>query len=453
MKYTHLMLLLVPAFMLGSCKNMKEERLAYPVTAKVDTVDLYFGTEVPDPFRWLENDTSAETGAWVKAQNELTYAYLEKIPFRNKIKERLTELWDYPKQSTPFKRGERYFYFANDGIQNQDVLFTMTSLDAEPIVLLDPNTMSEDGTVALSDLEVSKDGKYLAYAIASAGSDWNEIQVMDIAAGAKLDDHIKWVKFSGIAWYKDGFYYSRYPEPGKGNELSGKNEFHKVYYHKLGTTQENDLLIYENKEFPQRLYNISVTEDESYLVLYEHESSTGNAFYVRKAADARAIFQPIVTSFDNINGVVDNIGDKLLVNTNVGAPRNRIVLVDPASPDPAAWTDIIPEKEEVLEGVSVYGGRIVANYMKDATSRVYIHSLDGTLERELVLPGLGSLGSLSGQKASDELFYSFTSFTFPSAIYRYDLATGEGSLFKEAGIDFDEEAYETRQVFYTSKDG
>ena len=453
MKNALFTLTLILAIVTSGCKKMKEERIEYPATAKVDTVDVYFGTEVPDPYRWLEDDNSAETEAWVTAQNTVTFAYLEKIPFRNKIKERLTELWNYPKQGAPFKKGSNYFYFANDGIQNQDVLYMIPSLDAEPVVLLDPNTMSDDGTVALSDLEVSKDGKYLAYSIAVAGSDWNEIHVMDIASKEKKSDLVRWVKFSGIAWYKDGFYYSGYAEPAQGSELTGKNEFHKVYYHRIGTSQEKDRLIYENPAYPQRLYNAGVTEDDSYLVLYEHESSTGNAFYVRKAAQDNATFTPMVTSFDNINAVIDNVGEKLLVNTNIGAPRNRVVLIDPASPAPESWIDVIPEKEEVLEGASVYGGRIVTTYMKDATSRVYVHSLEGEMQRELALPGLGSLGALTGQKATNEVFYSFTSFSTPNTIYRYDLETGESTMFKEAGIDFDSEAYETKQVFFSSKDG
>lgn len=436
-----------------SCKNQEEKGLEYPVTAKVDTVDTYFGVDVPDPYRWLEDDNAPETESWVKAQNEVTFAYLEEIPYRDQIKGRLTELWNYPKQGTPFKKGDNYFFFKNDGIQNQDVLYIMSSLDAEPEVLLDPNTLSEDGTVALSDLEISRDGKYLAYSIASGGSDWNEIHLMDIETREKLDDLIQWVKFSGISWEGEGFYYSRYPEPVEGSELTGKNEFHKVYYHKVGTAQDEDRLVYENSEYPQRLYGISLTEDEEHMILYEHESSTGNAFYYKKADDKEADFTPVVTNFDNINYVIDNIGEELVVMTDIDAPRKRVVLVDPANPSKENWKDFIPEKEEVLQGVKVLGNKIFASYMKDATSRVYIYGLDGSYEKELELPGLGSLGSLNGQRDSDEVFYSFTSFTFPSSIYRYDVSTGETELYRESEINFDPSGYETKQVFFKSKDG
>lgn len=452
MKKTSILLLTL-GILMTACKTDLKQGLEYPLTAKVDTVDDYFGVKVADPYRWLEDDNAPETEAWVKAQNDVTFGYLEEIPFRNQIRERLTELWDYPKQGTPFRKGERYFFFKNDGIQNQDVLFTMTSLDAEPEVLLDPNTFSEDGTVALSNLEVSNDGKYLAYAIATAGSDWNEIRVMDIESKELMPDLVQWVKFSGISWEKDGFYYSRYPAPVEGSELTGKNEFHRVYYHQLGSPQESDRLVFENPANPQRLYNVSVTEDEAHIILYEQESSSGNAFYYKKAEDKDGAFQAIITHFDNINGVIDHIDGKLLVLTNIGAPKKRLVLVDPAAPAIENWRDLIPEKEEVLQGVYLYGGHIFATYMKDATSRVYIYGMDGQYVKELNLPGLGSLGSLNGQRASDEVFFSFTSFTFPNAIYRYDIGSGETVLFKEAGIDFDSDAYETKQVFYTSKDG
>lgn len=452
MKKTSILLLTL-GILMTACKTDLKQGLEYPLTAKVDTVDDYFGVKVPDPYRWLEDDNAPETEAWVKAQNDVTFGYLENIPFRNQIRERLTELWDYPKQGTPFRKGERYFFFKNDGIQNQDVLFTMTSLDAEPEVLLDPNTFSEDGTVALSNLEVSNDGKYLAYAIATAGSDWNEIRVMDIESKELMPDLVQWVKFSGISWEKDGFYYSRYPAPVEGSELTGKNEFHRVYYHQLGSPQESDRLVFENPANPQRLYNVSVTEDEAHIILYEQESSSGNAFYYKSAEDKDGDFKAIVTHFDNINGVIDHIEGKLLVLTNIGAPKKRLVLVDPLAPAIENWIDLIPEKEEVLQGVYLYGGHIFATYMKDATSRVYIYGMDGQYVKELNLPGLGSLGSLNGQRASDEVFFSFTSFTFPNTIYRYDIGSGETVLFKEAGIDFDSDAYETKQVFFASKDG
>lgn len=437
--------------MINSCKE--PVKLNYPETRKTDQVDVYFGVEVPDPYRWLEDDNSAETAEWVKTQNEITFGYLEKIPFRSKIQERLTEIWDYPRYSSPFRAGKYYFFFKNDGMQNQSVLYIQEGLDGEPQVFLDPNTLSEDGTVALSGLSISNDDRWFAYSISKAGSDWNEIYVTEIETREKQPDQLNWIKFSGMAWHGEGFYYSRYDEPKAGEALSGKNEFHKVYYHKLGTDQSADILIYHNPKFPLRNYGASVTEDERFLILSESESTSGNALYVKDLTKKNADFVQLVEGFEKDYSVLDNIGDQLLVQTNFNAPRQQIVLIHPDKPQPENWTVVIPEKEEVLRGVSIVGGRLVAQYMQDATSRAYIYDFDGAFISEVKLPGIGTMSGMSGKKEDNTAFYTFTSFTFPATIFKFDVAANESMLYRASEIDFDANAYETKQVFYTSKDG
>ncbi|MCF8366265.1 MAG: prolyl oligopeptidase family serine peptidase [Bacteroidales bacterium] len=444
-------LLIVAGIMtLQSC--LQQERIHYPETKKGTVTDNYHGTEIADPYRWLENDTSAETEAWVKEQNILTDSLLNTIPFRNQIKERLTKIWDYPKYGVTFKKGERYFYFKNDGMQNQSVFYVQENLNAEPQVLLDPNKLSEDGTVALAGYNISKDGKYLAYSIARGGSDWNEIFVMEIEGRKMLNDHLKWIKFSGMSWQGDGFYYSRYDEP-KGSELSGKNEFHKVYFHKVGDMQNNDKLIFENKDFPLRNYYAATTEDERYLVLYVTESTTGNALYVKDLTKENAKFETLVDGFENDYAVVDDFNGKLLVRTNFEAPKYQVIEVDPENMNKSNWKTLLPEKEEVLESISLVGGKIVAEYMKDAYSQAFIYDLDGNKIADLNLPGIGTLSGFNGEKDENIAFYGFTSFTFPSTIYKYDIAANESEIYRDAKMNFDATKYETKQVFYESKDG
>ncbi|MBM3404959.1 MAG: S9 family peptidase [Bacteroidetes bacterium] len=442
---------LISLFALASCKQ--EIKVQYPVTQKVDQVDDYFGTSIADPYRWLENDTSAETAEWVKAQNQVTNDYLSQIPFRPKIKERLTKIWDYPRYGLPFREGKNYFFFKNTGMQNQAVLYVREGLEGEPRVLLDPNTLSEDGTVALADLAVSKDGKYLAYATASGGSDWNEIQVMEIETGKKYDDLLKWVKFSGISWQGDGFYYSRYDEPKKGSKLSGKNEYHKVYFHKIGTSQSADLLVYENRQYPLRNYGLGVSEDEKYLFLSESESTSGNALYFREADKKNAPFKLIAPGFENDYSVVDNIPAGFLMVTNFNAPKKKLVLVDPANPDAQNWKDILPEQADVLETVTIAGGKIIAEYQKDASSRAYIYDFDGKPDHELTLPGIGSLSGFSCKQEDTLAFYSFTSFIYPNTIFKYDIAKNASEIYFTPEIEFQPDQYEVKQVFYNSKDG
>jgi len=428
-------------------------KMEYPKTKKVEQFDNYFGTKVADPYRWLENDTSAETSAWVKAQNKVTFSYLDQIPFRADMKRRLTKIWNYAKYGIPFKEGKYYFFFKNDGMQNQSVLYIQEGLNGKPEVFIDPNTFSADGTISLNNVVASHDAKYMAYTLSTGGSDWNEIFVMDIASGKKLSDHLKWVKFSGIAWEKDGFYYSRYDEPKKGGVLSGKNQYHQVYYHKIGTAQEQDKLIYKNKDYPLRNYTAATTEDEKYLFLYETESTSGNALYIKDLSKAEDNFTLIAKGFDFDYNVVDNIGDKILILTNRNAPRNKLIQISFPYSDTTKWKNIIPEQKEVLQQVQIIGGKIFTEYMKDAYSKAYIYSLEGKLLSDMELPGIGTLAGINGKKNDNIAFYAYTSFTFPTTIYKYDMLKNKSEVFKKPDIDFVSADYETKQVFYESKDG
>jgi prolyl oligopeptidase len=452
MKMKKLIYLLIVAGIMMNQSCGQQDRINYPDTKKENITDDYHGTRISDPYRWLENDTSAETEAWVREQNKVTFGYLEKIPFRNQVKERLTKIWDYPKYSVTFKKGERYFYFKNDGMQNQSVLYMQENLEADPEVLLDPNQLSEDGTVALAGYNISKDGKYLAYAIARGGSDWNEIFVMETDSRKILDDHLEWVKFSGMSWEGNGFYYSRYDAP-KGSELSGKNEFHKVYYHKVGDDQSKDELIWENPEYPLRNYYCSTTEDEKFLILYETESTTGNALYIKDLTKKKSDFEPLVEGFDNDYAVVDDWNGKLLLRTNYEAPKYQLIEVDPANMNRENWKTLLPEQEEVLESISLVGGRIVATYMKDAYSQAFIYDMEGNKTGNLNLPGIGTMSGFNGEKDEQIAFYGFTSFTFPSTIYKYDIEKNESEIYRAPQLDFDAAKYETKQIFYKSKDG
>lgn len=452
MKNSSIILIISTVLIMSACTT-KQEKIIYPDTKKVDQVDDYFGTKVEDPYRWLEDDNSEETKQWVEAENKITFDYLAKIPFREQLREKLTKIWDYPKYSVTFKRKGHYFFFKNDGMQNQSVLYIQDSLYGEPEVLLDPNKFSEDGTVALGNLAISNDGKYLAYTTSTSGSDWNEAHVMDIGTKQKLDDLVKWIKFSGLSWRDDGFYYSRYDEPEEGTELSNKNEFHKVYYHKLGTTQDQDVLIYENKEYPQRNYNVDLTEDERFLMLYEMESSSGNALYVKDLSKENAEFVPIYSEFEKEIHVIDNIGDKLLVMTNIDAPKYQLVMIDPENPGQENWQIIIPEKEEVLESAKLAGGKLLVSYMKDASDKAFVYSTEGDFIAEVDLPGIGSIGGFSGRKDDNIAFYSFTSFLYPTTIFKYDIDNNTSEVFRAPEFDFNADDYITEQIFYESKDG
>ena len=430
------------------------QKIQYPKAKKVDTVDVYFGHKVADPYRWLEDDNAPETEAWVKAENKITFDYLNKIPFREALKKHLTKIWNYPKYRVPFKKGGRYFMFKNDGVQNQDVLYMMSDPQDEPEVLLDPNLFSVDGTVALADVSVSKDGKHLAYSISSGGSDWNEVHVMNIETRKTLSDRIQWVKFSGISWKDDGFFYSAYGAPDEEDVLSGQNRFHKVFYHRLGTPQADDKLIFDNPGKPLRNYYGYVTDDEQFLIVGETESTSGNALYVSKADDIDHLeFKKIANGFDYDYQVIGNVGDELYIQTNEHAPKGKIIRVDFNHSEWDQWMDIIPEKEDVLEGSGMVGGELYTQYLKDASNRAYFYTMDGTLIREFKLPGIGTISSFNGEKDDNTAFYGFTSFTFPSNIYIYDVAKGKSELYRKSELKFDSDAYETEQVFYESKDG
>ncbi|GET30864.1 prolyl oligopeptidase family protein [Prolixibacter sp. SD074] len=439
------------AFFAISCTN--NQKIKYPVAHKDNVVDDYFGHKVNDPYRWLEDDNSEETAKWVKAENKVTNAFLGQIPYRDNIRKQLTGLWDYPKYSAPFKRAGKYFYYRNSGLQNQSVLYVQDNLNAEPRALLDPNKLSDDGTVALSAARVSNDGKYLVYFIARSGSDWNEGYVLDIKTGEKLPDHLRWIKFSGIGWDGDGFYYSRYPKPEGGNALSQSNEYHRVYFHRVGTSQSDDKMVYDTPDHPKRMSDISVTRDEKIQYLTEYEASIGNSLYVRANNDKKTEWKPVYTAFDKEFQVIDDVDGRLLVMTNYKAPRYRLVSIDPGHPEEANWLETIPESDDVLSDASVVGGKICASYMKDAHTVLQLFQADGKLIGNIELPEMGSASILIGDKNDNEAFYTFESWTMPNTIYQYDVATGQSKVFRQPELKFNPNDFETRQVFYVSKDG
>ncbi len=428
-------------------------RLHYPEARKTDQTDDYFGVKVPDPYRWLENDTSKETEAWVREENKVTFGYLEKIPYRDKIKKRLEELWNYPKMSSPWKEGGYYFYAKNDGLQNQSVYYILKEPDGEPRVILDPNKLSADGTVALRNFSVSPDGKYLGYGISRSGSDWQEFFIRDIQSGKDLPDHLQWIKFSGIAWAGDGFYYSRYAQPVKGQELVAANRNNKVYYHKAGTSQEKDRPVYEDPGHPDWSFSPAVTEDQHYLVISVTRSTSGNALYIKNLKQKEAPLVKLVENFDHDYWVIDHSGDRLLIMTNDGAPRYRLIALRDNDLNMEHAIEVIPENEkEVLTGVAPGGGKLIAEYLKDAHSVLKVFDTDGQFLHEVSLPGIGSVGGFHAKAEENLAFYTFTSFTFPSVVYKYDIAGNRSEVYFKPDINFDFDNYVTEQVFYFSKD-
>jgi prolyl oligopeptidase len=434
------------------------QQFEYPNTKKVDHKDTYHGSSVADPYRWLEDDNSAETAKWVEEQNKVTFAYFEKIPYRAKLKDRLARLTDYPKYSEPFRKGDNFFFYKNEGLQNQSILYIQKGLEGTPEVLIDPNKLAADGTSRLGAFSLSKDGKYAVYGISKAGSDWQEYLVMEIATKKTLTDRLEWIKASGASWHGDGFFYSRYDAPEKGRELSSKNEFQKVYYHRIGTPQSADDLVYEDQVNPERFHSVRVGEDERFAFLSISErgkGKKGNAIYYRDLAKSEKTFTPIIADIgDDSFRVVDNIDDKFLIETDKNAPNSRVFIYDPKNPAEKYWKDILPEKAEPLRGVGTAGGKLFATYLKDVTTRIYVHSLEGKLENEVKLPDLGSARGFGGEKDDKFVFYSFTSFNYPPAIFRYDIATRKSTPFRAANIpDYKPADFETKQVFYNSKDG
>ncbi|MBN2779222.1 MAG: S9 family peptidase [Bacteroidales bacterium] len=456
MKASYLIVLFaIPLFF--ACNNPNNDKmdfeLKYPETKKGEIQDEYFGTVVSDPFRWLEDDNSAETGEWVKSQNELTFAYLQTIPYRDAMKQRLTKIWDFPKVSAPTKRAGRYFFYQNDGLQNQSVLFYKNSLDGKEIELLDPNTLADDGTVSLSAVSVSDDGKLLGYAISRAGSDWQEIFVRDIETGKDLEDHIEWVKFSGISWYKNGFFYSRYPEPQKGQELSGVNTNAKVYYHEIGTTQDKDVLVYEDQVNPEIGFGAGVTDSEKYLIISASVSTSGNALYYKDLTKQNSQVKKLIKEFDHDFSVIDEIDDVLYVITNYDAPKYKVVTINLKNPAIRNWKDFIDEQDGVLQNVSFLGGKFIATYMIDAHTVIKIFDKNGEYLYDLDNKSIGTISGFGGDRDDSFTFYTFTSFTEPSTIYKYDIENNRSEVYYTTKLGVRTEDYVTKQIFYRSADG
>ncbi|GHV49984.1 prolyl endopeptidase [Bacteroidia bacterium] len=426
--------------------------MAYPVAEKDGTADTYFGTQVADPYRWLENDTSLATAAWVEAENKVTDEYLAKIPFREQVRQRLTSLINYERIGSPSKKNGKYYFFRNSGLQNQSVLYVKETLDGEAQVLLDPNTLSNDGTVALTGTSFSHDGKYLAYTISRSGSDWAEIYVMDLNTRQLLGDHIQWAKFTGAAWKGDGFYYSAYDAPQAGKEFSNMNENHKIYFHKLGNPQSADVLDYRNPAEPKRFYSCDVSKDERVQFIFESGAGSGNNLFIRDLAKANAAVKALTSDMDYEYNPVEVIGNKVYILTNYQAPKYKVMVADLASPELNKWQELVAEGESVLSGATVIGGRLILTYQQDASEHAFVYSLEGQPLHEVKLPTLGSVG-FSGDKDDKETFYTFTSFTYPATIFKYDLEKNESELFLSPKVAFNPGDYTTEQVFCTSKDG
>jgi prolyl oligopeptidase len=432
--------------------------MKYPQTRKSDHVDEYHGTQVADPYRWLEDDNSAETQAWVEAQNKVTFDYLSKIPYRPQLKQRLQQLDNYPKYGLPTRTGDYYLWSKNDGLQNQSVLYVQKGLEGTPRVLIDPNLLSSDGTIRLMAGEASRDGRYFAYYLSSGGSDWQEAHVLEIQTGEVLPDHLKWLKVTALAWFGDGFFYSRYDAPEDGHDLSARNEGHKVYYHRLGAQQSDDELIYQDPAHPQRFHTLQTTEDERFAILTISErgqGKDGNALFFLDLFQGERHFQPIVAAITNQRfHVIDNIGNDFLIMTNQDAPNGRVLLYDQTARDQTAWKEVIPETKDTLSAVSTQGGKLFVTYARDVTSHPYVYSLDGKMENPIDLPGPGTAGGFGGHREDTHAFYAYSSFNYPSTIFRYDLATRTSTIFRESAIQgFHAQDYETVQVFFTSKDG
>ncbi len=441
-----------------SAASLRADDLKYPETRRGDVVDDYHGTQVADPYRWLEDDvrTSSEVRAWVEAQNQITNAYLEDIPHRDAIRKLLTKLWDYEKFSAPRKVGGRYFFSKNDGLQNQSVLYTMESLPAEPRVLLDPNQWSKDGTVALAGIAISDDAKYLAYAVAEAGSDWRTWKVLDVASGEPLADELKWTKFSSASWTPDGkgFFYGRYPEPKEGEEFQSLNKNMKVMYHRIGTPQRDDVLVYHRPDQAEWGFQTSVTEDGHYLIITTWKG-TDDRYRItfKDLSEPYGLPIDLIENFENDYTFVGNDGPVFYFRTDLNAPNGRVIAIDTREPAPDNWQEIIPEAKENLVSVGIVGNLFVCDYLQDAKSQVKLYAMDGSFVREVELPGIGTAGGFSGKRTDTETFYTFSSFATPPSIYRYDVITGKSSLYRQAEVAFDPSRYEVKQVFATSRDG
>jgi prolyl oligopeptidase len=426
--------------------------LPYPATKKVETVDTYFGTVVPDPYRWLEDDRAEDTKAWVQAENKVTHAYLDQIPFRETIRKRLEVLWNYEKFGAPQKQGVWTYFSKNSGLQSQSVIYRQKE-GQEPEVFLDPNGFSKDGTTSLQGLDFTKDGSLAAYQISEGGSDWRKVIILKASDKSQVGDTLRDVKFSGIAWKgNEGFYYSSYDKPAEGSQLSGITQYHKLYYHKLGTAQSSDKLIFGGEQTPRRYIGAYLTEDERYLVITAANSTTGNELYFQDLSAPNSSIVNIVNNFDNDHSIIDNIGSKLYIYTNLYAPNHRVVTVDAANPGVTHWKDLIVQTKNALT-VSTGGGKLFAEYLQDATSLILQYNMDGKLEHTVELPGVGTAAGFGAKKDEKELYYTFTSYVYPSTIFKYDITTGKSTVYKKPNVLFDPTLYESKQVFYKSKDG
>ena len=455
-----LMLPIFTALVLVGCNNStiskkQTNTVTYPNTKKVDTVTNYFGTQVKDPYRWLEDDMSQETAGWVEDQNKTTFGYLENIPFREELKERLTTLWNYEKVGAPFKEGDYSYFYKNDGLQNQYVIYRYKTGQGpdQAEVFLDPNTFTEDGTISLGGLSFSDNGSLAAYSISEGGSDWRKVLVMNAQSKEIIEDTIVDVKFSGISWLKnEGFYYSSYDKP-EGSELSAKTDQHKLYYHKLGTSQKEDQLIFGGTpEQKHRYVGGRTTQDNKYLIVSASVSTSGNKLFIKDLSNPKSRFIAVQKDTDSDTSVIDNVGSTLYLVTNRNAPNKKVVTVDASSPGPKNWKDLIEETQNVLRA-STGGGYIFANYMEDAVSAIKQYAYDGTLVREVALPGVGSVGGFGAKKQETSLYYSFTNYLTPGSIYSYEISSGASKLYKKPNIDFNSDNYQSKQIFYTSKDG
>ncbi|MBL9006987.1 MAG: S9 family peptidase [Myxococcales bacterium] len=431
------------------------DKLAYPATKTVEHVDEYHGTKVKDPYRWLESLDTPETRQWVEAQNKLTFGWLDTIESREALRARLTELWNFEKYSPPVQEGGRYFYAKNDGLQNQSVVYTTTALSAQPTALIDPNTMSKDGTVALGGMGISHDGKLLAYGIAAAGSDWQDWRVRDVETGKDLPDVVKWIKFSGVAWTQDGkgFYYGRFDEP-KGKEFESVNFFHKLYYHRLGTPQAQDTLVYERKDHKDWQFVPTVTDDGRYLIVTVAKGTDDKyRILYQDLSQPGSKLVELIDNFDAEYTFLDNDGPVFWFKTDLKAPRGKVIAIDTRKPQQKDWKELIPQSADNLAGVSVLNNLFVARYLKDAYAQVKVFDLSGKFVRDLPLPGIGSVGGFGGKRTDKETFYSYTSFTTPASVYRLDLTTFQSTVFKAPSLKFNPADFETQQIFYQSKDG
>jgi prolyl oligopeptidase len=428
----------------------------YPLFPPSNQVDNYHGILVADPYRPLEDPDAEVTKTWVEAENQVTFAYLNEIPAREQIRQRLTKLWDYEKYGIPFKEGDSYFYFKNDGLQNQSVLYTLKTLDSTPRVLLDPNKLSADGTVALSGLSISENGKFLAYGLSTSGSDWQEWKVRDVETGADLADHLQWIKFSGAAWTHDhqGFFYSRYDEPNQKTKLEDVNYYQKLYYHQLGTPQSADVLIYHRPDQKEWGFSGGVTEDGRYLIISVWlGTDSRNLVFYKDLTNPHAEVVELINQFEADYSFIDNDGSVFYFRTDLNAPRGRVIAINSEKPAPENWREVIPQAAQTLDGVGILNHQFVVDYLQDAYTQIKIFDLQGNFIREVELPGIGSVGGFNGKRGDTETFYSFTSFTIPGTIYRYDMVTGKSEVFRQPKIDFNPDDYETKQVFYQSKDG